>query len=49
METYNARIILNVTVEAPNVEDAMEMIDDHFGLGSCGEGVTVDNIELVTI
>ena len=39
--TYRADVSLMVEIEAPNLEDAKEMIDDHFGTGAGGEGVNV--------
>lgn len=39
--TYRADVNLTVEIEAPNLEDAREMVDDHFGLGAGGEGVNV--------
>lgn len=39
--TYRADVSLTVEIEAPNLEDAREMVDDHFGLGAGGEGVNV--------
>ena len=45
METYLARITLEVEITAPDRNDAEEMIDDHFGLGAGGEGVNVTAVE----
>lgn len=45
METYRARIELEVEITAPDRNDAEEMIDDHFGLGAGGEGVNVTAVE----
>lgn len=43
--TYTALVVLEVEIEAPDRNDAEEMIDDHFGLGAGGEGVNVTSIK----
>lgn len=45
MDTYTAEVRLTVEIEAPDLKDAEEMIEDHYGLGSGGEGVDVVSIE----
>lgn len=45
MNTYKALVVLEVDIEAPDQNDAEEMIDDHFGLGAGGEGVDVTSIK----
>lgn len=44
-KTYSAKVWLEVEIEAPDLNDAEEMIDDHFGLGAGGEGINVTSIE----
>lgn len=41
MNTYKAEVTLLVDVEAPDRDDVDDMIEDHFGKGSGGEGVEV--------
>lgn len=45
MNRYEALVTLRVVIEAPDQDDAEEMIDDHFGLGAGGEGIDVTSIE----
>lgn len=45
MNTYEATVTLTVRIEAPDKNDAEEMLDDHFGLGAGGEGIDVTSIE----
>lgn len=47
MNTYRALVILEADIEAPDQNDAEEMVDDHFGLGAGGEGVNVTYIKYV--
>lgn len=47
MNTYTALVVLEVEIEAPDQNDAEEMIDDHFGLGAGGEGLNVTAIKYV--
>lgn len=45
MEEYTVEVRLTIKVEAPDRDDVNEMIQDHYGEGSGGEGVTVVHTE----
>lgn len=45
METYTVEITIKATIEAPGFVDIEDMVYDHFGVGSGGEGVTVTSCE----
>lgn len=47
MNKYTAEVTILVEIEAPDLNDAEEMIDDHYGRGSGGEGVEVVGLEYV--
>lgn len=47
MNTYKALVIIEAEIEAPDHNDAEEMIEDHFGLGAGGEGLDVTYIKYV--
>lgn len=46
MNTYRVQIVLDVAIEAPNIEDAKEIVDDYFGRGCGGEGVNVTDVSV---
>lgn len=41
MNEYEVEVTLRVLVQAPSEDDVEDMVDDHYGLGSGGEGVHV--------
>lgn len=46
MNTYTVNVLIKVTIEAPDSEDALEVIGDCFG--DCA-GVQVDDLEVLDI
>lgn len=45
MNTYKVAVQLTVEIEAPERSDVEDMIEDHYGVGSGGEGVDVTECE----
>ena len=46
MKRYTADLHIRIEVEAPAEDDALELVEDTFGLGDLGEGIRVTEYEL---